>query len=88
MSDWKLVITRVDNGYTLRGIFGENEEETTVVIEDGDDWNAVQVVNWNSAESLLWEVMEYFGLGGSKHDKYRIRIEREKQEWVDDKENS
>jgi len=33
-----------------------------------------------SGESLLWAVMEYFGFGGSKHDRERIMVVRKKQE--------
>ena len=68
---WKLIIERTDNGYIL--IIPENEEEPErkLVIEDAQDL-------LKAHENLLWEVMEYFAFGGSKHDKERIRIIREK----------
>jgi len=62
---WNLSITRCDNGYILTG------QDFNTVIEDGVD-------ELLSHESLLWRVMEYFDFSGSKHDKERIRITREK----------
>jgi len=71
---WKLEIERVSNGYNLRGKFGDSDIVLTMVIEDGDTDELY------ASERLLCEVMDYFNLCGSKHDKERIRIVREKYE--------
>lgn len=63
---WNLSITRCDNGYIVKGL------DLNTVIEDGTD-------ELLSHEHLLYCVMEYFDFFGSKHDKERIRITREKQ---------
>ena len=85
MNDFRLSITSVENGFMIQGRFGENDYESTVVVADKeDDWNALATVNFTSAEGLLWEIIDYFSLGGSKHDKYRIRVVKEKQDWVDE----
>jgi len=64
---WWLKITRVSNGFFLEGNDGN------WLIQDTDD-------PLKSTEELLWDVTEYFLLGGSKHDAERIRIVRGKKE--------
>jgi len=63
---WSVTITRIDNGYTLCGT------DKCAVIEDDDEDEL------RSHEELLWEIMEYFNFGGSKHDSERLRVVREK----------
>ena len=70
---WSLTIQRLDNGYLLTAPDNEGLGESEWVIEDSDTDNLL------SGEYLLWEVMEYFNFGGSKHDSERIRIVREEQ---------
>ena len=66
MQTWALRIQKIDNGYLLVG----NDMVTAVVEEfEGDKASEVQC----SAE-LLWKVMDYFSLGGSKHDEERVRV--------------
>ena len=70
---WGLLILRVDNGYILVGRPGESESNhPTVIEEDPQD-------ELKDGESLLFEVMNYFNFGGTKHDKERLKIVREKQ---------
>jgi len=71
--DWYLKITRVLNGYVLEGDSGEDFIQKTVIEDKEED-------ELSSHEKLLWEVMEYFNLGGTKHDKERIKVVREKNE--------
>ena len=69
-----LIIERVNNGYIIK--YPKEEEDvlqSKIVIEDNDKDEL------ESHEDLLWEVMKYFNFGGSKHDKERIRITREKR---------
>ena len=74
---WKLEISRGENGYKCR--YDEEIEDGEVIYreeyiqdDEGDELK--------SGEELLWYVLEYFGLGGSKHDPERLRIIREKKE--------
>jgi len=67
-----LIITRESNGYILNGISDSGSRMRTVIEDDEGD-------ELKSGESLLWEVMDYFNFGGSKYDKERIKIIREKQ---------
>jgi len=71
MDSWHLVITKVNNGYILRGKFGNSEEITERVIEiadtNGDELCAMQ--------NVLYEVMEYFAVYKSKHNKKNLCVE-------------
>lgn len=68
MSEWKLIIKRVDNGYILKGKFGDTDLVTEVVIPDHLD-------ELEGMKNLLYEVMEYFGVFYGKHNKKNIVIE-------------
>lgn len=70
---WQITIKRVNNGYILTIPPEDNEhiEQETVLEEDKND-------ELKAHENLLWEIMEHFNFGGTKHDKERIRIIREK----------
>ena len=82
MSDYSLTITRASNGYILSW---DEEIETT-----DENHPCVETQEWliessegdelNEHERLLWEVMDFFGFGGSKHDAERLRIIREKKD--------
>jgi len=64
MTDYSLIITKVDNGYILEG------NDSTSVIEDKDfDDKGVF-----TGQDLLFFVRDYFGLHGSKHDKLRLSV--------------
>lgn len=65
--EWFIIIWRLDNGYLIRG------NDTSFVIED-DEKDGLK-----SHEKLLWEVMDYFNFGGTKHDPQRLRIVRKKE---------
>lgn len=72
---WSMKIIRVDNGYKIQ-LPPESKGEVAreFVIED-DDTDELK-----SHEELLWQVMEVFAFGGSKHDKVRLRVVRESSE--------
>ena len=70
IEDWKLEIIKGNNGYVLTS----SPEHLIMVIED-DEEDELQ-----SHEDLLWEIMNYFNFGGSKHDPERISITRIKKE--------
>lgn len=66
-------IERVGNGYIVHTFEGDAEDgtsDTTVISDDEND-------DLRSTEELLWEVIEYFGKLGSRHDAERLHIRRE-----------
>jgi len=71
---WALVIERSDNGFILRGQAGE-AQRVTVIEEEEEEGKEL-----DAHIRLLYGVLEYFGLLGSKHDKYRIHITKKKQQ--------
>ena len=78
----KLIIETANNGYilsyqeTLETEEENNEKEETkyIVVEDKDGNNST--VETRTTQSLLWAVMEYFNLFGSKHDTERVSVIR------------
>lgn len=66
---WKLIVKKVSNGYIL---YGSNNE---VIVCEEDNVDELK-----HHERMLWEVIEYFGFAGSKHDKERLRVVREQNE--------
>ena len=71
--NWTLDITRGENGYKL----GHWEE-----IEDGYEmgWREEYIQDdeqdeLKSGEELLWRIVEYFGLGGSKSEPHHDTFE-------------
>lgn len=66
MDKWLLKIEKVQNGYHIKG-----SELDIVIDEDDGELKAMQ--------GVLWQVLEYFNMQGSKHDPERIYIEIEKQ---------
>ena len=74
--DYKLIINKVENGYILSYEDELNDEtkivRKIVIQEDESD-------ELKAHEEMLWQVIEYFGFYGSKHDKERIRVIREGQ---------
>ena len=75
---YNINVEKVQNGYLLswKEEYNDTGKEFTVseVIQD-DDADELK-----SGEELLWRLMEYFGLRGSKHDSERLSIERTKYE--------
>ena len=70
-----LEIIRASNGFIITDL--QNGDET--VYEDEDDYTTPDEPI-NAMESLLWFIIEYFGMGGSKHSRQRLRVIREPEE--------
>ena len=72
---WDLTITRNSNGFRLN--WNEDAEDGTLIAQEeviqDDEGDELK-----SGEELLWWVMDYFGLGGSRHDKERLTITRKR----------
>ena len=69
---WRVKIEKVDNGYIVDYAGGDwNTVKTyTDCTRDGDE-----ILNKEHVVEMLWDILEYFAEGGSKHDKKRISIE-------------
>jgi len=70
-NDWKLEIRKVNNGYVLKGKFGETDFLTEHIIEIPDD----EFAELKAMELLLQEIKEFFAVYYSKHDKKNLIIE-------------
>lgn len=64
-ASWWMHIRRVDNGYYI--VCSDNSQ---LVIEEKEDDPLAE------HEQLLYDVRDFFGFRGSKHDKERIVIKR------------
>jgi len=72
---WSAKIIRTSNGYVVSTPSDKEDCETDEFVLEENDGDPLRV-----HEELLWELMDYFHFGGSKHDKERIRVIREKGE--------
>jgi len=73
LSDYGVEITRVHNGYVCRYPSSNDVREffeTEVFSDDDADELA-------SGEALLWMIIDFFSIGGSRYDAARLRIARE-----------
>lgn len=67
--DWKATIEKTDNGYILMALDGEGTRKMVFKIKDDND-----ETNRDHVIEMLYELLEFFAEGGSKHDKRRITI--------------
>ncbi len=69
----KLTIETADNGYVLTYYDSEIKETRHIAVEDLE--KGVDCISGaRLTQKLLYEVMEYFGIFGSKHDEEQIRV--------------
>jgi len=71
-SEWGITIVSTSNGYAIRDL---EEDKVIAVIEEKGGLDP----DIESTQSLLWFVMEYFNIQGSKHDKERVVVDIKKQ---------
>ncbi|CAK0779125.1 hypothetical protein CCP2SC5_880015 [Azospirillaceae bacterium] len=69
MNRWSAVISRVDNGYEVREYTGDEKSELVCEDSAGDELI--------SFESVLWEMLDFFSMGGSRYDKERLVVSRQ-----------
>ena len=74
MEGWTITIEKVGSGYILE-VPEPNDELGKKWVREEDDQDELKAI-----ETVLWDILNYFGHGGSKHDDERIRIVREKRE--------
>jgi len=74
---WSVTINRAGNGFRMNweeeGEDGMTLHQEEVIQDDEQD-------ELHAGEELLWWVMNYFDLGGSKFDKKRLGIARRQGE--------
>lgn len=77
---WSLTITSEINCYILEGIIDGVHRRWSI---EEDEKDALKM-----HQELLWDVMSYFCFSGSKHDKERIQVIREKgSDYIDPERN-
>jgi hypothetical protein len=76
MSDYRMTIERVDNGYLLEFPDPYEDDEADVlrtsrevIAEDDSKWGHLE-----AGQLLIYRMMEFFDLVGSKHDERRLRV--------------
>lgn len=77
---WHADITSVDNGFVVDYCDGEGKRK--VVYQEKDNAESIELHIENDKEhvvNMLWDLIEFFGEAGGKHDKKRIKITYEKQ---------
>lgn len=82
-NDWELTIKKIHNGYVIKGLgdVGDGPTQFEECFEDKTD----QHIDCEESElvstfQMLLAVIEYFGMQGSKHDKYRLKVSIQKKE--------
>jgi len=76
MSEWYMYVSRHENGYEV-DLYPSNSKDQSkgrdILVFQDDDEDGLK-----SIEQVLWEIVGHFGKIGSKHDKERIVIRRER----------
>ena len=73
MIEWKLEISKVDNGYLCEGIT-DNKLDAVWIVEEGPD---DEYQEHETMIRLLTSVQQYFGVRWSKHNKKNCRVRME-----------
>ena len=68
---WELRIRKAENGFILESDIDEGLGVTEMLLEDDENDEL------KSGESLLWQVIEFFGLRTSRYAKEVLTITRE-----------
>ena len=76
---WNLKIIRADNGYIVVGTWDSDMERAEVITETVDDELPVDDPDKIAMYNLLHEIIDYFGMAGSKYDEYRLSVTFEKR---------
>ena len=70
----KLTIERVSNGFLVKD---DGEEPSVTVFEDNE---RADFPDRESGYHMLWAIIEFFNLRGSKHDSKRLSVVFDEQE--------
>jgi hypothetical protein len=77
MNDYKITIEKVDNGYLLEipDVYEDDDAppphgtRREVIAEDEGRWGNIE-----AGQMLIFRIMEFFDLTGSKHDERRLQV--------------
>lgn len=85
--EWKLEIRKVQNGYILKGKFGDSDLVDEIIVEEGkegavfnNDGYGHNPTDLTAMRDVLYEVMEYFAVFNSKHDKNILSVNIQNQQ--------
>jgi len=82
---WWLLVERVSNGFVItmnpegKGTTPYTEVISEEEIDDIQNPMDTREIEARLGRLIAWRVADYFGLTGSKHDKYRLSIDVNKQ---------
>ena len=71
MREFSIKISKVSNGYTLQPL-GEDYKDDGITVYQQNDSN--EFGELGAMFEVLYEVIQYFGVYGSKHDEKRLRV--------------
>ena len=75
---WCVNIKYANNGFIVKYKGGDTEGEQVYQQKDDPSLQGPEE-NKEHLVDLFWDIMDYFGMSGSKHDKKRLRITYEEQ---------
>ena len=78
MIKWKVLISKVNNGYKADYIDEEGKNSMVYAQKENSNLNSNEEDKEHTIE-MLWDILEFFTETGSKHDKKRINIEYKNQ---------
>jgi hypothetical protein len=72
VAKWQAIITKVNNGFTVE--FKGGDKKDTACYQEKDIAMNEQD-NKEHIVEMLYDILEYFGEEGTKHDEKRLRVE-------------
>lgn len=75
MNEWRLTIKKVNNGFILKGVFGESDEETEYVLSEKLSGETVNDASQECVVEMLQMAKEYFACYYSKHKKTNVVVD-------------
>ena len=78
--NWYAKINAVDNGFVVDYFDGETKKKVVyqLITNDNDDLAPTETDKTHIVD-MFYELLEFFGEQGSKHDKKRLQITYEEQ---------
>jgi len=76
---WFAKINSVDNGFIVDYFDGETKKKVVYQLKTEEDLSTPTETDKSHIVDMLWDLIEFFGEQGSKHDKKRINITYEER---------
>lgn len=91
MVDWRVMITKVENGFVLEWETDEGDEDRSVIekhqevveIKDSMDECITTIEDREGLRRVFYFLMEHFGMSNQKHDHSRLNISLETREGLE-----